>query len=267
MNSLEKQILNSLIELKENYAVCGVKAEFEAEGARIEEVIRLKELTTAAGLDLTIKIGGCEAITDMHEAKKIGVNNLVAPMIESSYALKKYINATKKVFSTDELENISFFINIETITGYNNIDAILEIPEAQDLSGIVLGRSDMTESMGYGKEMCDSETLLNIAKVLSLKSKQYNKKFVIGGGISPQTLQFFAKLSPISFSNFETRKVIFDSKILTDSTKSERGIIKALEFELMWLKNKQNTYTNASSEDEKRISLLENFCKQTNLCK
>ena len=37
----------------------------EGYGTRHEEALRLKEVATQAGLDLTIKVGGCEAIKDM----------------------------------------------------------------------------------------------------------------------------------------------------------------------------------------------------------
>ena len=74
MNQLEKKMVETLIDLKENHHVLGIKAEFEAEGTRLEEALRLKEVVTKAGLDLTIKIGGCEAIKDMYDARTIGVS-------------------------------------------------------------------------------------------------------------------------------------------------------------------------------------------------
>ena len=98
MNTLEKKMVESLQDLKENHHVMGIKAEFEAEGTRLEEALRLKEVVTRAGLDLTIKIGGCEALKDMYDARTIGVNAIVAPMIETAYAMKKYIQATKLAF-------------------------------------------------------------------------------------------------------------------------------------------------------------------------
>src|SRR5574344_1085241 len=104
MNNLEKKMEETIIDWKENHQGKGVPAEFEAEGTRLEEALRLKEVVTRAGLDLTIKIGGCEAIKDMYDARTIGVNTIVAPMIETSYAMKKYVNATKFVFPKEERE-------------------------------------------------------------------------------------------------------------------------------------------------------------------
>ena len=112
MNKIEKKIYETLIDLKENHHVIGVKAEFEAEGTRMEEALRLKEIVTKAGLELTIKIGGCEAIKDLFEARTIGVNTIVAPMIETPYAFKKFVNATKYVFPQEEWNDINFFISL-----------------------------------------------------------------------------------------------------------------------------------------------------------
>ena len=129
MNNLEKKMVDTLKDLKEHHHILGVKAEFEAEGTRIEEALRLKEIVTKADLDLTIKIGGCEAIKDMFEARTIGVNTIVAPMIESAYAMKKFVNAINYVFPKEEKDDIEFYINIETITGYNNFDEMLKLKE------------------------------------------------------------------------------------------------------------------------------------------
>ena len=42
MNLLEKKMVDSLIDLKENYNVLAIKAEFEAEGTSFEEAFKLR---------------------------------------------------------------------------------------------------------------------------------------------------------------------------------------------------------------------------------
>lgn len=256
MNSLEKRMVDQLIELKENYHVIGVKAEFEAEGTRLEEALRLKEVVSKAGLDLTIKIGGCEAVKDMYEARVIGVSKIVAPMIETAYALKKFLSVTKLVFPQEEYEQVSFLINIETISGYHNFDSMLALPEINQLDGIVIGRVDMTGSMGISREEVNSSQIFDIAKDIILKAKSKGLECVIGGGVSAHSLPFFKNLPEGTIDRYETRKVIFKCPEALDEN-ADKGILKAVGFELMWLKNKRDFYGMIHAEDKQRIEMLE----------
>lgn len=88
MNTVEKEILPLLRHMRDEYGLVGVKGEFEAEGARLEELLRLKEISSAAGLEMIVKIGGCEAITDMRQARSAGATQIIAPMIESAFAAR-----------------------------------------------------------------------------------------------------------------------------------------------------------------------------------
>jgi len=255
MNLLEKKMVSALSDLRENHHVIGIKAEFEAEGTRLEEALRLKEVVTKAGLDLTIKIGGCEAIKDMYDARTIGVAAIVAPMIETPYAMKKYVKATHFVFPEEERKDVKFLINTETITGFNNLSDIISSEEFSELGGIVLGRVDMTGSMGLTREDINSDQIYNIAYTMSEKMMSVNKDLVIGGGVSAHSLPFFKKLPYLS--RFETRKIIFDAQKALNDPHADKGILKAVGFELMWLKNKREFYGMIFKEDEARLTMLE----------
>ena len=50
-----------------------------------------KLIVESAKVDLNVKIGGCEAKNDIFFCKKIKTNSIVAPMVESEYALRKFI--------------------------------------------------------------------------------------------------------------------------------------------------------------------------------
>jgi len=256
MNSLELKMLDILRDLKENYRVVGVKAEFEAEGTRLEEALRLKEIVTKAGLGLTIKIGGCEALKDLYDARVIGADKIVAPMIESAFALKKFYQAAQLAFPEDERKNMKLMINIETITAFKNLDEILGSQEMKGLDGIVLGRGDMAESLNLTRHDVNKQELFDITKETLVKAKEKNLLCGIGGGVTADTLPFLEKLPKASCDFFETRKVLFQYPENFNQKTSE-GILKAMEFELLWLKNKKKYYLDIAVEDDGRIKTLE----------
>jgi 4-hydroxy-2-oxoheptanedioate aldolase len=256
MNALERRMVEALSDLRENHHVNGVKAEFEAEGTRLEEALRLKEVVSAAGLGLTLKIGGCEAVRDMYEARVIGVERIVGPMVESPYALTKYLRAVALAFPPDEREQVDFAINVETLTGFANFDAMLALPEIAQLDGIVLGRVDMTGSMGLTREDINDPRVFAIAEELFVKAKTKNLETALGGGVGAESLPFMRELPAGTIDRYETRKVIFKCpEALSDD--ADKGILKAVGFELMWLKNKRSFYGLIADEDANRLQMLQ----------
>ncbi|HRG01071.1 MAG TPA: citrate lyase beta subunit, partial [Bacteroidia bacterium] len=90
------------------------------------------------------------------------------------------------------------------------------------------------------------------------KAKKFNgMECVIGGGVSEASLPFFDKFTNGHLDKFETRKVLFDAKQATLANGGAKGILKAVGFELMWLKNKRNFYGMIYKEDENRIDMLQ----------
>lgn len=248
MNCAETKLIEILKDLKENYCVRGLKLEFEAEGATFEEAEISKKLCEVTGLNLIVKIGGCGAVRDLSDAKKIKANTIVAPMIETPYALEKYIRAIENTFEKEEIKNTNFFIDVETQTGYKNIDEILALKSF--VTGVVVGRSDLAGSLGFKKEDVNSDKIFEITNEISKKVEPLGKKFIVGGSVLPKSMDFFKKLSYLSA--FETRKIIFHADALK-SDNLDKGIMKAIEFEIEWLKYKKDL----SSKDQKRLEYLE----------
>lgn len=260
MNQLEKQMLAILDDLKKNHFVTGIKAEFEAEGTRLEEAMRLKDVTANAGLGLNIKIGGCEAIKDMLDAVSLGAQRIIAPMVETPYALKKFIKAAQLVYR-DNLEQIDLLINIETVTAYKNFSEMLKIPEISHLNGIVIGRVDMVGSLDMGRDEINSKKVLDITLELAARAKEKNLSVVVGGGVSVDSIPFFKAFPKGHLDRYETRKVIFSCPEAINNP--EEAFIKAVKFELMWLNNKRNHYSAIAREDEERITMMENRYKNS----
>ena len=130
-------------------------------------------------------------------------------------------------------------------------------PYFAEIGGIVLGRVDMTGSMGLTREDINSKQIFDIANSLSQEMLKVNKDMVIGGGVSAQSLPFFKDLPANALSRFETRKIIFDAQKALKDPNADKGILKAVGFELMWLKNKREFYGMIFQEDAARLTMLE----------
>ena len=251
MQNLDKKIISLLIDLKDTYSIQSLKAEFEAEGATFDEVLLLKKYAEFVGLGLTLKIGGCEAIRDIIDAKKIGVSSIVAPMVESSYALTKFVTAVKSVYS--EINMPKLFINIETITAVNNFDEIIAADCFKYIDGVVVGRTDLLGSMELSSSDSDINLIFDIANDIAKKIQNLGKKIVIGGNIASNSVEFLKDLYYLS--SFETRKVVFCGSLLKEPNLGE-AISKAIEFEILWLENKVSISEESSDIDIKRLKLL-----------
>ena len=236
-----KDLLNELNNLKKR-GVVGIKQSFEDEGVILDDLITMRRLTDLSGVYLSVKIGGCEAITDINLSQQIGTDGIVAPMIESQFALQKYIEIVK------DLKDIKLYVNIESRQAYNNLDSILSSPSSKLLYGVVVGRSDLTKSYGHGKDYVDSKEMQNIVYDVMTKCKEYDMITLMGGNISNKSVGFVKKLFEEKLLDYiETRNVIMK---LTDSNVNNlNDLVKsALLFESLWLKFKANKYKKISDE-------------------
>jgi hypothetical protein len=223
----------------------------------MDELLRLIDIARSAGLPLTVKIGGCEAIRDLLEAKQIGVKYIVAPMVETAYALRKYVDAKNLVFSKEELEDTDFLFNMETITGFNNRDDILsEANGPSGVDGIVFGRVDFSGSMKLSREVINQPVITEKILTVAQMCQTNNLDLVVGGGVSIDTIEVLRQIAEIKLSRFETRKVVFSGQSATNS-RLEDGLLNAVHFELLWLTNKRDYYSSITKEDKNRIDMLE----------
>lgn len=257
MNKMENQMLDILKKLRQEYGAVSVKAEFEAEGTRTDELLRLIDLARRADLKVGLKIGGCEAVRDLIESKQFGVEYIIAPMVETPYALKKFIEAKNKVYSKEQQEYTDFLFNLETVTTFESLLEMASVAKADSgVQGIVFGRVDFAGSLGFDRSVIDSsqvtDYVINTAKV----AKSNGLELVVGGAVSIDSLSELREIYKTYLTRFETRKVIFSSSAL-DSAKMADGLKETVFFELLWLKNKRDYYGEIQNEDASRIEMLD----------
>ena len=109
-------------------SLLAVKAEFEAEGTRIDELAALSDLCCKNNVPFTLKIGGPSAQRDVYEAFQLSASNIMAPMIESSSAILSFYDIFKKYLpSFKGLKNsTNLYINIESLLGVKNFESIID---------------------------------------------------------------------------------------------------------------------------------------------
>ena len=257
MNKREREMLDVLKKLRQEYGAVSVKAEFEAEGTRTDELLRLIDLARRADLKIGLKIGGCEAVRDLIESKQFGVEYIIAPMVETPYALKKFIDAKNKVYTAEQKEDTGFLVNIETITGFNNLDEMTKAATVKDgLQGLVFGRVDFAGSNGQDRSTIDSNEITKYVVKTAEKAKANNLELVVGGAIGIDSLPELNKIRNVHLTRFETRKVIFGADALSNRAMAE-GLKNTVYFELQWLKNKRDYYGEIQGEDAARIEMLD----------
>ncbi|MDD2828641.1 MAG: aldolase/citrate lyase family protein [Sulfuricurvum sp.] len=255
MNIIEREMVEVLTKLKNEYGVIEIKAEYENEGSRQDELMRLKDVAGKVNLPIIIKIGGVEAITDIYNAITLGVSGIIAPMAETKFAVSKFVNAVDTFVAEDNREDIEFAFNVETITAYNNIDDILSLENINLLSGVTIGRVDFTASMEKDRNFADSDEMLEYCTKIFQKSRAKGLKCGLGGAISTNSSEFIKSLvSQNLIDKYETRKIVYNKDAIHNISD---GILAGVEFELLWLKSKRRYYQRIKSEDEKRIEMLE----------
>lgn len=258
MNATETKMIDLLVDLKENHHAVGLKGNMESTGMQTWELMRLKEVAMRADLALTIKLGGAEAITDMREARSVGADRVAAPMTSCEFALRKYTAAMDLVYTPYEKKATEFIFYIETINAYNNLDAMLAIPNLRDLHGLVIGREDLVWSMGLAGSDDDynSEKVYAVTKDTLTKAKAKGLETTIGGGTTHErNLRILKGLPEGLLDYFQTKMVRFRCPAAFGDRNA--GLMKATEFELLWLKNRCSYYDAMAKESQKAIAKLE----------
>ena len=233
MNTREFKCTKILTDLIENEGLVGIKTSFEDEGASFNETIRLKEICNQSKTKVTLKIGGPEAIRDLKDSTVIGVKGLVAPMVESEFGLKKFIQAAKTHIPEDTLSSVQLNINVETITAVQNVEKMLSTIEASELYGITVGRVDLVSSMNKDRNYVNSDEVYKLVRGVFTKVKEKGLKACLGGAVSMDSLDFLKKLhSEGLLDKFETRYAMFDPSITLKNL--SRALSKAQMFEYEW---------------------------------
>ncbi|HNR88236.1 MAG TPA: aldolase/citrate lyase family protein [Spirochaetota bacterium] len=196
------ELRNSLMQLFADSGLVALKAGTEVEDMTFAEIAFLKELGDPI-LPLIVKIGGPEARNDIRACREIGVHGILAPMIESAYGLRNFVEATADIYRQEHRPYLA--INIETVTAYAHLDEIMGSPWFDSIDQVTVGRSDLSASMDGAP---DDDAVIAATRAIVHKASALGKNTSVGGKISPANAALVCER--IAPSRINTRHMVYD---------------------------------------------------------
>jgi citrate lyase beta subunit len=221
---LVENLQKRLSSLSRQHGVIALKTGTEVEDMDGTEIAVLRQISAAAGLPLVVKIGGPEARRDMRECLALGVDVLLAPMVESVYALVNFVDTAKSIMRETGKE-ARLAINLETGLAVQNLDAMIATSAFAQLSHVTIGRGDLSKSMNLS---VDDEEVLTVTRNTLVRLNRQNKVTSVGGGLSVHNISTMAELLPSA--RFNTRHIVFENSAAF-SRDAARNLSEGLYFE------------------------------------
>ncbi|KPA16890.1 HpcH/HpaI aldolase/citrate lyase domain protein [Candidatus Magnetomorum sp. HK-1] len=216
---LKKQIL----ELSQSYGLISLKGGTEWEDMNYDEIAFLNSLGVPK-IPSTIKIAGAEARVDIRNLKEIGVGVILGPMIESSYALEKFVTTVSEIYKTSK-QQPTLAINIETINAVKNIDSIVTNSYFKEIDMVVIGRLDL--SLSAGETNVDHPKVTDLTNQIIDKVQEHGKNVSIGGFVNPKSAKIIQ--STMNANRINTLHALIDINKTPDISKS---VELAIQFEI-----------------------------------
>jgi hypothetical protein len=226
---------SKLDELTHLYGLVALKGGTEVEDMTYDELLFLKEI--AISIPVIVKIGGPEARNDIRYCKSIAIDGILAPMIESEYALENFIAAVLDIYKDTTVP----------YTAYHNLSAIYTNPYFSYINQITVGRSDLSQSM---KKSVDDDDVLYATANIVKAAKLSGKVTSVGGQVNPSNAEIVQKI--IQPDRINTRHLVFDCKKADNIAKS---VQLGLEFELDLYRAFSNVEPSKSHIYQKRIAV------------
>lgn len=218
-----EHLIQIIDELHRNHGLIMLKGGTEWENMDFEEIAFLNSLVLNK-VPVLVKVGGVEARTDIRNLKNLGVGGILGPLIESEYALEKFVSTVNEIFYSEHEKPI-LAINIETKNAFKEIDNILGNSAFNHIDMVVIGRLDLSLSMG--KQNVDDVEVSEVIQKIIDKLNQKNIHILVGGFVNPQSAALIKENYKVSRIN--TIHAVFD---LSKISNISHSIIQALNFEI-----------------------------------
>lgn len=193
--------------------------------ALTHDEVRARFEVFAPVLRVELKIGGPGARGDLVLCHELGIEHVIAPMIESAYGLTDYLAGLKEVFPDG---GVVPAVNIETRGASERVVAILDADRERRIRQVTVGRSDLSKSMGLEP---DDPAVMRLARRVILAARSRGLVTSVGGGLTPANVGEIARfLAP---DQVNTRNFAFGDVARRDGTELMAAIRAALHAEIV----------------------------------
>ena len=248
-----------LLQLKHQNHIVALKTGTEVEDMDAGEIAMMREISRQANgqfMPLVVKIGGPEARRDMRECLAIGVDVMLAPMVETVYALVNFVE-TAEALMRETKTQAKLAMNLETATAVANLDAMIATEAFRRLAQVTIGRGDLSKSMNLAVD--DEEVLRTTRNVLTKLNRQ-GKLTSVGGGLSVHNIANMSEVLPSA--RFNTRHVALNNSA-EFARDAARNLTEALHFEQSMYEafavmnpSRAAFYTERNRQLEERLPIL-----------
>ncbi|MCI5126952.1 MAG: hypothetical protein D3907_00295 [Candidatus Electrothrix sp. AUS3] len=209
--------------LRNQHGLRSLKAGTEWEDMDYQEIQWLYELGEQQ-LPILVKVAGPEAKVDLRNLKEIGVTGLLGPMIESTYAMEKFISIAQESYK-DSANPLMLAINLETIHAHDQLDTLISSPAFDAVELVVIGRLDLSLSMGI--DDVDDPRVLEVTQNMIDTVRAAGKTVSIGGFVNPASAESIRESFNANYLN--TIHTLFDLSQIDNVTDA---VWKGIEFEI-----------------------------------
>ena len=238
-----------LLVLKNTFGLVALKTGTEIEDMGLDEIKVMQSICSNI-VPITVKIGGPEARQDIRAMLTLKIDMILAPMVESVYALSNFVDTVHEL-SPYYNHMPQLGINIETITGVQKIDSILNSPSFQKIEHITIGRGDLAKSMGL---LPDDDDALKISNEVIQKINILGKTTSSGGGVSLHNIHKLR--ASLSSTYFNTRHIVFSNNTSLN-TNAIDILSNILAFEQDIYRFFSEVFPERKEDYQKRIDVLD----------
>ena len=244
------RLRNQLSALKKSSQVVALKTGTEIEDMNFEEISAIREISLGL-VPMVVKIGGAEARNDMRNCLHLKINMILAPMIETVYALSNFIKSATEIQKESSRHKMQLAINLESITAYENLSSMIESTAFQNLTQITIGRGDLSNSMHLGVD--DEEVMKTTASAVQKISNQ-GLITSVGGGLNISSVENL--INSIPATRFNTRHMVLENN--TDfKANPQKCLYNALRFEKQLYRELTNAFPAKQASYKQRIRTIE----------